>query len=124
MDDDFNTAAALAPLFELSHDLNRIVQSPSAHRTKILRKGREAFALAGGVLGIFQEEPQVFLEKERQRKAQTLAITPEAIEGLIKERNEARKNKAWARADEIRDQLASQGIALEDTAEGTVWRIQ
>ena len=83
MDDDFNTAAALAPLFELSHDLNRIVQSPSAHRTKILRKGKEAFALAGEVLGIFQEDPHVFLEQEQQRKAKALTITPEEIEKLI-----------------------------------------
>jgi cysteinyl-tRNA synthetase len=124
MNDDFNTAAALAPLFEISHDLNRVLQTPSAHRTEILRKGKEVFALAGGILGIFQEEPPVFLERERERKAQALTITPEEIEALIKERNEARKNKAWARADEIRDQLASQGIVLEDTPQGTVWRIQ
>jgi cysteinyl-tRNA synthetase len=124
MDDDFNTAAALAPLFELSRDLNRILQSPSAHRTAILRTGKEAFALTGGVLGIFQQEPRVFLEKERQRKAQAVTITPEEIEALIKERNEARQQKNWARADEIRDQLASQGIVLEDTPQGTIWRIQ
>jgi cysteinyl-tRNA synthetase len=43
---------------------------------------------------------------------------------LIAERNEARGKKNWARADEIRDQLASQGIVLEDTPQGTVWRIQ
>ncbi|OGP56461.1 MAG: cysteine--tRNA ligase, partial [Deltaproteobacteria bacterium RBG_13_52_11] len=122
MDDDFNTAAALAPLFEISHDLNRILQTPSAHRTEILRKGKEVFALAGKVLGIFQEDPHVFLERERQRKAQALTITPEEIEELIRERNEARQNKAWARADEIRDQLASQGIVLEDGPQGTTWR--
>ena len=124
MDDDFNTAAALAPLFELSHDLNRIVQSPSAHRTKILRKGKEAFAVTGKVLGIFQEDPHVFLEQEQQRKAKALTITPEEIEKLITERNEARSKKNWKRADEIRDHLASQGIILEDTPQGTVWRIQ
>jgi cysteinyl-tRNA synthetase len=125
MDDDFNTAVALAALFELSHDLNRILQDPSPHAPQVLHKGREAFAVAGEVLGIFQEDPRAFLEKERQRMIQALTtITPEEIEKLITEREEARKNKAWARADEIRDHLASQGIILEDTSKGTTWRVQ
>ena len=125
MDDDFNTAAALAPLFELSHDLNRLLQGPSAQRTAILLKGKEAFALTGKVLGIFQQDPHVFLERERQRMFQALTtITPEEIYKLIKERDAARSAKNWARADEIRDRLASQGIVLEDTPQGTVWRIQ
>jgi len=124
MDDDFNTAAALAPLFELSHDLNRMLQNPSAQRTEILRKGKETFAVAGKVLGIFQQDPSVFLDQELQRKSRKLTITPAAIEELIKERNEARSKKNWSRADEIRNQLASQGIILEDGPQGTVWRIQ
>jgi cysteinyl-tRNA synthetase len=124
MDDDFNTAAALAPLFELSHDLNRMLQGASAQRTEILHQGKEAFALAGKVLGIFQEEPRAFLEQEQQRKSQKLTITPAAIEALIKERNQARGKKNWRRADEIRDQLASQGIILEDGPQGTTWRVQ
>jgi cysteinyl-tRNA synthetase len=124
MDDDFNTAAALAPLFELSHDLNRILQGPSARGTEILRQGKEAFAKAGKVLGIFQQDPLVFLEQEHQRKTKTLTITPQEIEKLIAERNEARRKKNWKQADEIRDHLASQGIILEDTPQGTVWRIQ
>jgi cysteinyl-tRNA synthetase len=124
MDDDFNTAAALASLFELSHDLNRLLQNPSPHAPQILNKGKEAFALAGGVLGIFQQDPHVFLEQEQQRKALGLTITPEEIEKLIRERDAARSAKNWARADEIRDHLASQGIVLEDTPQGTVWRAQ
>jgi len=124
MDDDCNTAAALAPLFELSHDLNRMLQNPSPRAPQILKKGKEAFALAGGVLGIFQQDPRVFLKGEQLRKAQKLTITEEEIARLIKERNEARNNKNWARADEIRNHLASLGIALEDTPQGTVWRIQ
>jgi cysteinyl-tRNA synthetase len=124
MDDDFNTAVALAPLFELSHDLNRLLQGLTVQGTEILRQGKEVFAKAGKVLGIFLEEPPVFLEKEQKRKEQKLIIAPEEIEKLITERNEARRKKNWARADEIRDHLASQGIILEDTSQGTVWRIQ
>jgi cysteinyl-tRNA synthetase len=124
MDDDFNTAAALAPLFELSHDLNRILQNPSAQSTEILRQGKETFALAGNVLGIFQQDPSVFLEQEHQRKTKTLTITPDEIEKLIAERNQARSKKNWKQADEIRDLLASQGIILEDGPQGTTWRAQ
>jgi cysteinyl-tRNA synthetase len=124
MDDDFNTAAALAPLFELSRDLNRVLQGPSAQVREILHQGKEAFAKAGKVLGIFQQDPSVFLAQEQQRKAQRLTITSDEIEKLIKERDQARSKKDWKRADEIRDQLASQGIILEDTPQGTVWRMQ
>jgi cysteinyl-tRNA synthetase len=125
MDDDFNTAVAIAALFELGHDLNRLMQNPTPHASQVLHKGREAFAVAGEVLGIFQENPHDFLEKERQRLIQALTtITPEEIEKLIKERNEARKNKEWARADEIREHLASQGIILEDGPQGTAWRVE
>jgi cysteinyl-tRNA synthetase len=123
MDDDFNTAAALAPLFELSHDLNRILQGSSVQGTEILHQVKEAFALAGKVLGIFQEEPSVLLDKEHQRKTRKLTITPEEIEKLIAERNDARSKKNWKQADEIRDQLASQGIILEDGPQGTTWRV-
>jgi cysteinyl-tRNA synthetase len=124
MDDDFNTAVALASLFELSHDLNRLLQNPSSHAPQVLHKGREAFAVAGEVLGIFQEDPRAFLEAERERKTEKLSLAPEEIERLIKEREGARNKKNWTRADEIRDQLASHGIVLEDTAEGTIWRMR
>ena len=124
MDDDFNTAVAIAALFELSHDLNRILQNPSPHAAQVLLKGREAFAVAGEVLGIFQEDPRAFLETARERKAEKLTLTQGEIEKLITERNEARKNKNWTRADEIRDQFASQGIILEDGPQGTTWRVE
>jgi len=124
MDDDFNTAVAIAVLFELGHDLNRLLQNPSPHAPQVLHKGREAFTVAGEVLGIFQEGPQAFLESERVRRTEALTLSEKEIEKLIKEREEARKNKAWARADEIRDQLASQGIVLEDGPQGTTWRVQ
>jgi cysteinyl-tRNA synthetase len=124
MNDDFNTAVAIAVLFELSHDLNRILQDATPHASQVLHKGREAFAVAGEVLGIFQEHPRAFLEAERERKAEKITLTQEEIEKLIAERNQARNKKNWARADEIRDQLASQGIVLEDGPQGTTWRVQ
>jgi cysteinyl-tRNA synthetase len=124
MDDDFNTAVAIAALFELGHDLNRILQDSPPNAPLILRRGKEAFAKAGKVLGIFQEDPHRFLEQEQQRKARKLTITPDEIEKLIAERNEARSKKNWTRADEIRGKLASRGIVLEDGPQGTTWRVQ
>ncbi len=124
MDDDFNTAVAIAALFELSHDLNRLLRDTSSHAPQVLHRGREAFAVAGGVLGIFQENPHAFLEAERVRRTEALTLSEKEIEGLITERNAARSTKNWARADEIRDHLASQGIVLEDTFKGTTWRVE
>lgn len=122
MDEDFNTAAALAYIFELSHELNKILQAPVADAGEILRQGKEAFSIAGKVLGIFQQDPRAFLEQEQQRKAQKITIPTEEIESLISQRNEARSKKDWKRADEIRNYLSSQGIILEDTPMGTIWR--
>jgi cysteinyl-tRNA synthetase len=124
MDDDFNTALALAALFDLSHDLNRVLQNPSPRAPQVLEKGKDAFAVAGEVLGIFQEDPQAFLVAERERRSKALTLSEQEIKGLIAEREEARKNKDWTRADEIRNHLASQGIVLEDTSKGTTWRVQ
>jgi cysteinyl-tRNA synthetase len=124
MDDDFNTAVVIAALFELNHEITGLLQNPPPSAAQILTKGKEAFALAGKVLGILQEKPSVFLEKERQRKTQALTIPPEEIERLIGERNDCRGKKNWKRADEIRDQLSSHGIILEDGPEETTWRVQ
>jgi cysteinyl-tRNA synthetase len=124
MDDDFNTASALAVLFELTPGLNRILQHPSANRAQILRKGREAFDELGSVLGLFQEDPREFLEIGRNKKLQRLSLAPNTIEHLIDERSRARKEKNWAKADEIRDRLARDGIALHDGPDGTSWTIQ
>jgi cysteinyl-tRNA synthetase len=124
MDDDFNTAVVIAALFELDHEITGLIQNPPPFAPKILAKGKEAFALAGNVLGIFQVEPAVFLEQEKRRRAQRLTIAPEKIEKLISERNDARSKKNWKRADEIRDHLAAQGIILEDSPQGTAWRVE
>ena len=58
-----------------------------------------------------------------RQKAADLAISPEEIQQLIDQRTQARKNKDWARADEIRKQLAKDDIILEDSAQGTTWRV-
>lgn len=124
MDDDFNTAVALASFFELGRDLNRLLQKPSPNTSEILRRGKDAFLAVGKVLGIFQEDPDAFLEDEKKRKLKALPLTQEEVEVLIEERDEARRQKNWAHADHVRERLASQGIILEDTPKGTIWRVR
>jgi len=108
MDDDFNTPEALAILFELSHEINKMRDFSQAAQL-----GGELRRL-GGVLGLLQADPEAYLQGTDQES--------EEIERLIGERQAARKRRDWARADQIRAQLKEQGIVLEDGAEGTIWR--
>jgi cysteinyl-tRNA synthetase len=71
-------------------------------------------------LGLLQQPSEAFLHQG----SEGLELSVEAIEALVDERAQARRRRDFARADEIRDRLASHGIHLEDTAEGTSWRLQ
>ena len=116
MDDDFNTPEALAVLFELVREINRVRQTD---QQKAARMAAELKRL-GGILGILQEDPEQWLKGAPKGAAEGLSDTE--IEALIQKRLEARKNKEWAEADRIRDELKSKGILLEDTPQGTTWR--
>ncbi|WP_369682225.1 DALR domain-containing protein, partial [Actinobacillus minor] len=69
-----------------------------------------------GVLGLLEQEPESFLQ------GNTNSDEAAEIEALIKQRNEAKANKNWAVADEVRDKLKAMNIVLEDTPNGTIWR--
>lgn len=106
MNDDFNTPVALSVLFQLSHEVNKNNSPVLAATLKHL----------GSILGVLQEDPASFLQSG-------LADEDKAsIEQLIAERLQARADKNWSRADQIRAELLSQGIELEDGAQGTSWR--
>ncbi len=113
MNDDFNTRLALAGMYDLVRDLNNAKPDPA--------KARELAAqlkALGGVLGILQDNPAQFLQA-----AGNDAISAEAVEQLVAERIEAKRNKDYARADEIRKSLLEQGVVLEDSRDGgTQWR--
>lgn len=106
MDDDLNTADAIASIFELVRDIN----------TNVVGKAPSK-ALVEGAIAMFDELTGV-LGLVYNRKTETLDSD---VEALIEARTNARKEKNWAEADRIRDQLKEMGIVLEDTAQGVKW---
>ena len=118
MDDDFNTPEAIAVLFELAKEVNR-ARDDDAQRASGLAGQLRSLA---AVLGLLQRDPVAFLQQDRAQS--TGGLSAAQIEQLIAQRNDARRNKNFARADQIRDQLSGQGVILEDGAGGTTWRRQ
>ena len=114
MNDDFNTPVAMSVLFDLARDLNR-AKKEQPDRVNDLAYTLKSLAK---VLGLLQQSPAEFL----QSSSSGSSVDAEKVEALIAERKQARKDKNFARSDEIRDQLLADGIVLEDTREGTVWR--
>jgi cysteinyl-tRNA synthetase len=109
MDDDFNTAEALAVLFELANDLNKDRSQQTAALLKQL----------AGIVGLLQRDPQAFMQGDIQGDNATGELD---IDSLITARISAKKAKDYAEADRIRKALSDAGIVLEDTAQGTTWR--
>ena len=128
MDDDFNTAQGIAHLFEGVRTMNRLAATKKFARKPDLvaqvRDLRATILRLGEVLGLFRSEPSDWLEKVRLAGLKGLDISREEIETLIEERLAARRDKDFARSDEIRDELEVKGILLLDTREGTDWKLK
>ncbi|MDY5421610.1 cysteine--tRNA ligase [Actinobacillus porcinus] len=112
MDDDFNTPGALAVLFELAREINKL-KTEDQRKANVLASRLKQLA---GVLGLLEQDPEAFL----QGNAADDEVSK--IEALIKQRNDARAAKDWAAADAARDALKAMGVVLEDGAGGTTWR--
>ncbi|MDH5388579.1 MAG: cysteine--tRNA ligase [Gammaproteobacteria bacterium] len=112
MDDDFNTPEALAVLFDLAGQVNRLHEEDAA---MALQKAGLLKKLAN-VLGLLESDPETYLQGGAGKG------DVEQIESLIQQRLDARANKDWAEADRIRDELASMSIELEDKDGQTIWR--
>ena len=113
MDDDFNTPEALAVLFDLANQVNRLKDedvSAAADKAAVLKK-------LANVLGLLEADPEQYLQTGVGEDSDA-----EKIEALIAARKQARDNKDWAEADRIRDELDGLGIVLEDKDGKTAWR--
>lgn len=127
MDDDFNTARAMATLFDTVKSGNRILD---LHGEKLTARIRPQVSTLcsdlkrmGSILGILTHEPADYFKAKKESGLADKELDGDAIEGLIKERVEARKAKNFARADEIRAELDAMNVILEDGADGTTWKI-
>lgn len=127
MNDDFNTAVALAHIKEELRHLNKAMTD--------LRKKKNgnwagfddaaaALKYACQLLGILYHPPKAYQARVLETKKATLGLDVARIETLIEQRNAAREARDWAKADECRDALTAMGVVLEDTAEGTVWKVK
>ncbi len=128
MDDDFNTAQALGYFYDLQTALNGLLGlskgKPTEEMGSLLRQGYDQFRKMGWVFGLFQEEPETYVDRQKQEGLKKLDLSEESILKRIEERNMARKNKDWKKADEIRNDLLARGIVLEDTPSGTNWTLK
>jgi len=111
LNDDLNTPVAIAEIHALAHRLHK-----ASGEEKIALKAR--ILAAGNLLGILEQDPEAWLQGADSDDA----ISAEAIEALVAERQEAKLARDYARADEIREELASAGVVLEDSREGTRWK--
>ncbi len=113
MDDDFNTPLALSVLFDLARDVNRLRETEDPAAAGLAPRLRSL----AGVLGLLQQPAEDYL-----KGAGAVDANDVEIDRLVEARTEARRQRDFARADGIRDELQARGIVLEDSAEGTTWR--
>jgi cysteinyl-tRNA synthetase len=128
MDNDFNTAQALGNFFEAVKTMNKVRQglppAPAADDLALLRASAASLQQLAAILGLLTEEPAAYMAARKNALLQGLAITEPEIEALIAARNQARKEKDFARADAIRDELLSKQIEIKDSASTTTWSVK
>ncbi|MEN9829270.1 MAG: hypothetical protein RLZZ409_8, partial [Pseudomonadota bacterium] len=120
MDDDFNTPEAIAALFGLATEVNRLVAAGEAQPAKALAQTLRGLACSLGLLA--RSASAAKRAGGQGQSSGSAGLNEQQIEALIAERVQAKKTKDFARADGIRAELLAQGIVLEDGPAGTSWR--
>ncbi len=110
--DDLNTPMAISHIHHILGQINKGEGDKSALKGELLA--------LGGLLGLFEQDPEAWFKGD----AEDSGIESKWVEQLIQERIQAKKDKQYARADEIREALKEKGVVLEDSREGTKWRIE
>jgi len=113
--DDFNTANAIAVLFDLARDINREKSGNPDNASQLAT----LLKYLAGLIGFLQADAEAYLKSV---VSGTVGLADELIDVMIQQRLDARKNKNWGEADRIRNELVDAGISIEDGAGGTRWR--
>jgi cysteinyl-tRNA synthetase len=131
MDDDFNTARAVAHMGEAARYLNELADMKAKDVKKLgrerwlatLRKAAADLRLVGGSVGLFGAEPSRAVVELRDFAAACRGLDRALVEGRIAARAQARQDKDFARSDAIRDELLAMGVEVRDTPRGSVWKV-
>jgi cysteinyl-tRNA synthetase len=128
MDDDFNTAQAIGHLFEGARAINRLIAEKKfrkkADKVAAVRALCAKLLAHGEVLGLFGSEPTGWLKEQNLKGLKALGLSEAEVDAEIGARLQARQEKDFARADQIRDELAAKGVELLDSPQGTTWKIK
>jgi len=115
MNEDFNTAEAVAVMFDLANHINKLKTSEPAKASALAATLKHI----GGILGLLGDDPESYLKSGGYSED---GLSDEEIESMIQKRAQAKADKDWAEADRLRDELKDAGIELEDKAGETSWR--
>ncbi len=121
LDDDLNTAGALDPMNRLFARANELCDAKKAPRDD-LEALVQAIAHVTAITGVAEGDSDAFFARVTARRVEARGLDRAAIEALVVERTEARKEKDFARADRVREDLVAKGIELRDGPSGTTWR--
>ena len=126
LDDDFNTAKAMAVVFELVRAVNRFANHKKARKRggPVVAGALAAFQLVADALGLLSTDVHSFQEEVKTKRCAAMGIELADIESKVAARANARTNKDWAESDRLRDELEHAGVVLMDGTEGTSWRIR
>jgi len=128
MDNDFNTAQAIGHLFSLQRHIQRFLDRHGQKKLKgpaaaLVQRGASALLQQANILGLLEKNPETFFDELKVLKLKVLGLSAEEVEDLIRLRHEARQAKDFAEADRLRTVLEEMKIQLEDSPQGTRWRV-
>ncbi len=128
LSDDLNTAEAIGEIFNLLSEVNRFLPAAREATTEEARLAGEVLSavreLPGEILGIGAQDPELFIENERARKLSRIGLSRAEVEEKLAAREAARREKDFARADALREDLARMGIEVRDTPWGPFWMVE